>query len=240
MLPRLLQGARCCVGFSLFVCLLAQKSLQVEAFTHGAANRIGAVSVARSAQPVCKVLTRGRRPNRVAQVLQEELSMVLRVGNVRGQKPISDNLMCMIQIINVDVSPDLGQARVKVSVIGDRKDKITAIRWLQRNTGSIRYALAQRVRQMKRVPRLSFLHVDVGKAVDVMITIDQLNKKESNGSYGGLDFDEDEDAFGDIEQALAEEYAVDADFDDDDDDDILLDFDEADDQEDGPFVTRRP
>ena len=36
-------------------------------------------------------------------------------------------------MVDVDASPDLGNARVKVSILGDRKAKISAMRWLNSN-----------------------------------------------------------------------------------------------------------
>lgn len=150
--------------------------------------------------------------------------MVLRIDSIYGPKPISGQLRQMISIIEVDISPDLRQARVKVSIIGDRKDKITAIRWLQGNTGGIRYALAKRVKGMKRVPNLSFQHVDVGQAVDVMITIDKLAAEQRERQVeGGLDFGlDDDDAFG-LDGHLDETDLFDDDG--DADDDLLLEGD---------------
>jgi ribosome-binding factor A len=112
----------------------------------------------------------------------------------------------MISLVDIDVSPDLRNARVKFSVLGDRQDKVTATRWVLGNAGGIRMALAGRLRQMKRVPALNFQHVDVGKAVDVMVLLDQLSNERLGGGGGGggtgddLDFEaSDDDAFGDGE-----------------------------------------
>ena len=112
----------------------------------------------------------------------------------------------MISLVDIDVSPDLRNARVKFSVLGDRQDKVTATRWVLGNAGGIRMALAGRLRQMKRVPALNFQHVDVGKAVDVMVLLDQLSNERLGGGGGGggtgddLDFEASEDdAFGDGE-----------------------------------------
>ena len=80
-------------------------------------------------------------------------------------------------------------------------------------------ALAGRLRQMKRVPALNFQHVDVGKAVDVMVLLDQLSNERLGGGGGGgggdagddLDFEASEDdAFGDGEGAAELTGAADA------------------------------
>ena len=152
----------------------------------------------------------GRRSSRVAQVVRSELATVLRQDSVRGPKRCPGRVRQMISLVDIDVSPDLRNARVKFSVLGDRQDKVTATRWVLGNAGGIRMALAGRLRQMKRVPALNFQHVDVGKAVDVMVLLDQLSNERLGGGGGGgggtgddLDFEASEDdAFGDGEAEL--------------------------------------
>ena len=91
-------------------------------------------------------------------------------------------------------------------------------------------AMAQRMKEFKRLPEFRFEHVDVGQAVDVMILIDKLaseRKSEGVGAEGELDFDADDDeAFAEFE----DEYDADLDFDDEDfDEDEDLDLEEEDD-----------
>ena len=154
-----------------------------------------------------------RRTSRVGQVVQAELATVIRQGNVRGKQKCPAGLEQMISIVDVDMSPDLRNARVKVSVIGQRRDKVSAVRWLRTNVRGFRHALAQRNRQMKRVPMLTFDHVDVGAATDMMVKLADLRqereaaeaKRRANGERvpdeeGGLDFAaRDEEAFDDEE-----------------------------------------
>merc|ERR1712194_50643 len=124
-------------------------------------------------------------------------------------------------IVDVDVSPDLRNARVKVSILGDRKDKISAVRWLQSSRGGIRYEMAKRMKEFKRLPEIKFEHVDVGQAVDVMILIDKLaaERKEEDSAEDELDFDADDG------EAFAE-YEDDAFFDGFDEEDEDWDDDE--------------
>ena len=115
----------------------------------------------------------GRRQGRVAQVVRKELAEVLHTGDIRGKR-LATSIREMISIVDVDVSPDLRNARVKVSILGDRKDKISAVRWLQSSRGGIRYCMGKRMKEFKRLPEIKFEHVDVGQAVDVMVLIDKL------------------------------------------------------------------
>ena len=130
----------------------------------------------------------------------------------------------MVSIVDVDMSPDLRNARVKVSIIGERKEKISAVRWLQGNVRGLRHELAQRNRHLKRVPMLTFDHVDVGAATDMMVRLAELRREGEEADErrraegesvpdeeGGLDFSvADEDAWLDEEE--------DEDWDDEDDD----------------------
>merc|ERR1712160_34503 len=69
----------------------------------------------------------GRRQGRAAQVVRTELAQVIHNGDIRGKR-LETAIREMISIVDVDVSPDLRNARVKVSILGDRKDKISAVR----------------------------------------------------------------------------------------------------------------
>ena len=167
----------------------------------------------------------GRRQGRIGQVVQAELATVIRTAHSLGNTRIPSGLQQMISVVDVDMSPDLRNARVKVSIIGDRKDKISAVRWLRGNVRGLRHELAQRNRHMKRIPILSFAHVDVGAATDIMVKLGELRREDEEAAIsrgeasdeddGGIDFDaSDEDAW--LE-------------DDDDDDDLLFDDDEEED-----------
>lgn len=161
----------------------------------------------------------GRRSVRVGQVVQNELSTVLRESTIIGSRKITGELRSMISIVSVDMSPDLRNAKVKVSIIGERKDKISAVRWLQGNTKSVRHALAKQMKGMKRCPQLTFTHVDVAAAVDVMVMIDQLSRERQEREARELDLDDAFFEFDDDELEADDELDLD-DLDDFDDDDL--------------------
>jgi len=179
----------------------------------------------------------GRRTSRVGQVVRTELSDVIRAGVVIGKQRCPAGLEQMISIVDVDMSPDLRNARVKVSVIGDRRDKVSAVRWLRGNVRGLRHELAKRNRGMKRMPMLTFDHVDVGAATDMMVRLDELRhereeaesrRREAGESVpdeeGGIDFAAtDDEAWldDDDEDWDAAEEGDDDDWDDLEDDDAL-------------------
>lgn len=168
---------------------------------------------------------RSKRQERVGHVVRTELAQIVTGGKSlrRDDDPIENELRRRINVVHADVSPDLRQARVTVSIMSkagrgkeERMDDTVAKRrayaWLIRETKSIRHELAQRMKHMKASPDLTFVQVDVGAAVDVM----QLIEKVSSG-YKRDDVKD---------TALEEEYGLD---DDDDDDDGWEDEDDDDD-----------
>jgi ribosome-binding factor A len=159
---------------------------------------------------------RSKRQERVGHLVRTELSTILHRGVIKGDADyLEDELRQRISVIHADVSPDLRQARITVSI---RKgldsgnpaavDKRRAFSWLVQNTKAIRHSLAQNLKHMKSVPNLTFAQADVAAAVDVMYLIDKVAegyKRESVGEFGGdddslprgmvggIDFDEDDD-----------------------------------------------
>ncbi len=155
---------------------------------------------------------RSKRQFRVGQLVQTELGRILHSGIIKGDVDYMDaELRQRISIVSVDVSPDLRQARVTVSVRKSTSsddnpvvDKRRAYSWLVENTKAIRHTLAQKMSHMKSSPTLTFVQVDVGAAVDVMYLIDKVAsgyERERIGEFGedansvprgffdGMDFD---------------------------------------------------
>lgn len=159
---------------------------------------------------------KSKRQYRVGELVRTELARIIQSGLIKGKdaSPLEDGIRSRISIVSVDVSPDLRQARVSVSIrngngskkktpsVGDEGgdeskdfsgsdatvDKRRAYSWLVENTKAIRHTLAQRMSHLKTSPSLTFVQVDVAAAVDVMYLIDKVSKgyeRESIGEYGG-------------------------------------------------------
>ena len=169
---------------------------------------------------------RSKRQERVGHLVQTELSRIIHTGNVKGRDVtfLDDDVRQRISVVNVDVSPDLRQARVSVSIrapkppsstastsesvvagAGDAVvDKRRAYSWLVTNTKQIRHTLAQKMSHMKSCPNLSFAQVDVRAAVDVMYLIDQVSKdkrykRREIDIFDGADYLAEEEDDGDDE-----------------------------------------
>ena len=109
----------------------------------------------------------GTRLSKVARLLQKDLGEIFqREGSIiyKGK---------MITVTSVRVSPDLGVAKVFVSIFPtDKKEDV--LQAIKEHTRQIRHELAQRVRhQLRIVPELTFFLDD---SLDYIENIDKLLK----------------------------------------------------------------
>jgi ribosome-binding factor A len=102
-----------------------------------------------------------RRPRRVAERIHEELSELL-------QHQTHDPRLGFVTLTGVDVTPDLRQARVYFTVLGDKSDIKETMAGLTSASGYFRRHLAQAL-SLRYTPELSFkpdssleygLHID--------------------------------------------------------------------------------
>lgn len=176
---------------------------------------------------------RSKRQERVGQLILSNLSQIIHSGLLKGgAEYLDDDLRKRISIVNVNVSPDLRQARVTMSVRrpidGDAAiDRRQAFSWLVEQAKPLRHTLSQRMSHMKTsAPILTFAQADVSAAVDVMYLIDQIaagNDKRASVDFM-KEFDEnapqgtvDGMSFGDLDED--EEDWIDEDEDGEDDED---------------------
>ena len=94
-----------------------------------------------------------QRMKRVNEACKEALGEIL-------QNKIKDPRIGFVTVTGVEVSPDLQQAKVWVSVMGTEEEAREAMRALERARGFMRRELGARVR-MRYTPELK-LHLDQG------------------------------------------------------------------------------
>ncbi len=90
-----------------------------------------------------------RRSHRVEDLLRSEISLLI-------LRELGDPRVRMTSVAAVDVSPDLKQAVVRVSVIGEEAARQASLDALRHAGGYIRSCLASRLKNMRAVPRLVF------------------------------------------------------------------------------------
>lgn len=81
--------------------------------------------------------------------MRAELAALLRTE-------LADPRVQGVTITDVDVSPDLRNARIRISQFGDDQQLVEALAALNRAAGRLRHALGQRI-QTRSVPQLRFV-----------------------------------------------------------------------------------
>lgn len=121
---------------------------------------------------------RYRRTDRVEELLKEEIARVVR-------HEVKDPRVGFATIMDVQVSRDLGHARVYVSVMGDEEEKQASVEALRRASGFIRGRVGRDI-TLKRLPEL---HFEVDRTLEQAARIEELldgtdgesGEKESGG-----------------------------------------------------------
>ena len=119
-----------------------------------------------------------RRVERVGVIIQRELSELI-------QRGLKDPRVSFCTVTQVEVSSDLKYADVKVSVIGDQKQKRGAMAGLKSAAGFLRREVGQRI-GLRYAPELRF---QLDYSVDDLMKIDQLLKQVHAEEESALDFD---------------------------------------------------
>lgn len=106
------------------------------------------------------------RQSKIARLIQKELSEIFRLQTAKMGG-------VLVSVSAVRVSPDLSVARAYLSIFPSEKAK-EIIDNINRNTKSVRYELAQRVRyQLRKTPELTFF---IDDSLDYIDHIDSLLK----------------------------------------------------------------
>lgn len=110
------------------------------------------------------------RANRVAVQMQKELGDIL-------TRKIKDPRVGFVTITDVEVTGDLQQAKVFISVLGDDKEKQESLLGLAKANGFIRAEIGQRIR-LRKTPEITF-EIDeafeYGNRIDTLLR--DLNKE---------------------------------------------------------------
>lgn len=88
------------------------------------------------------------RANRVAEQMKKELGDIL-------TRKIKDPRVGFVTVTDVEVTGDLQQAKIYVSVLGDEQEKQESLLGLAKAKGFIRSEIGQRIR-LRKTPELFF------------------------------------------------------------------------------------
>lgn len=105
-----------------------------------------------------------KRLSKIERLLQKELSEIF----LRDAKSLPG---VIVSVTNVRVSPDLGIARIHLSIFPSEKSS-EILESIKHNTKTIRYDLGQQVRtQLRKIPDLTFY---IDDSLDYLENIDRL------------------------------------------------------------------
>jgi ribosome-binding factor A len=88
------------------------------------------------------------RSNRVAEQMKKELGEIIR-------RRLKDPRIGFVTVTDVEVTGDLQQATVFITVLGDDKTRVETLKGLAKAKGFIRTEIGQRIR-LRRTPELNF------------------------------------------------------------------------------------
>jgi ribosome-binding factor A len=95
-------------------------------------------------------MSQGSRPDRVADQIRGELGLLL-------AREVHDPGVGFVTLTRVQVTPDLQQARIYYTALGDEKARRNSERALERAIPFLRRQIGSRLR-LRRVPELKFVY----------------------------------------------------------------------------------
>lgn len=104
------------------------------------------------------------RPNRVGEQMKKELTEII------GRK-IKDPRIGFVTVTDVQVTGDLQQAKVYISVLGDDEQKENTLKGLAKAKGFIRSEIGHRIR-LRKTPEIIFEFdesIDYGNRIETLL-----------------------------------------------------------------------
>ena len=113
------------------------------------------------------------RAKQVAEQMKKELSDII-------SRRIKDPRVGFVTVTDVEVTGDLQQAKVYISVLGDEKKKEESLIGLNKAKGFIRSEIGKRIR-LRKTPEISFefdQSIDYGNRIETLLNQIQKEKLE--------------------------------------------------------------
>lgn len=159
-----------------------------------------------------------RRLLKAAEAIREVVSMAI-LAELR------DPRVKNVTVTGVEVSPDMREAKISVSIMGNENQQKLSLRGLSNSAGFLQAKIAERI-DTRYTPRLSFVIDDgVKKSLAVAEILSKIAAERAQAASNNPPVEDEED---DVDSDVESE-----DSDDDDDDDDDDQFDEDDDDSEG-------
>src|SRR5947207_3144337 len=131
-------------------------------------------------------MSQGSRPDRVADQIRSELAALL-------TREVHDPGIGFVTLTRVQVSPDLQQARINYTSLGDERARASSARALERAAPFLRRRIGSRLR-LKRVPELTFLYDESIAGQDrIEQLLNEIRAAEAPTSGAASRMEEDDD-----------------------------------------------
>lgn len=104
------------------------------------------------------------RANRVGEQMKKELSDII-------SRKLKDPRVGFVTVTDVEVTGDLQQAKVFITVLGDDKQKEETLEGLEKANGFIRSEIGQRIR-LRKTPEITFEYdesIEYGNRIESII-----------------------------------------------------------------------
>jgi ribosome-binding factor A len=104
------------------------------------------------------------RPNRVGEQMKKELGEII-------SRKIKDPRIGFVTVTDVQVTGDLQQAKVFISVLGDEEQRQNTLKGLAKAKGFIRSEIGQRIR-LRKTPEIIFEFdesIDYGNRIESLL-----------------------------------------------------------------------
>jgi ribosome-binding factor A len=125
-----------------------------------------------------------RRVQRAAEAIREVVSMAILTE-------LRDPRVADVTVTYVEVSPDMRQAKVHVSVMGDDAKQKLCLHGLESSAGFLQTRIGQRI-DTRYTPRLRFeLDLGVKKSLAIALLLQDVLRDDSNLSTDSESADED-------------------------------------------------
>lgn len=116
-----------------------------------------------------------RRQERMSVEIQRSLAQILRE---QIKDPRVD--FSTVSVTRVDVSPDLGHARINISILGNEEKQLEIMKVLEKAKGFVRTELARGI-QLRHAPELEFrLDKSIEHGIRISSLLDEIKQEEGN------------------------------------------------------------
>jgi ribosome-binding factor A len=110
------------------------------------------------------------RTLRVNELIQREMSRILR------KRYQAESLA--ITIASIEVTPDLLEAKVYVSILGSEQETEKKLRWLRKTSQEIRFELGRTI-VLKHMPKFTYeLDISTARGNRILGLLDEIDQKE--------------------------------------------------------------